>query len=188
METYNRQSRDLVILATGIWSRPVAKYGLAFVIGVFTGFLLFSFLKMDFPGNDTGTGGMQGTFLNSASFDDMKSADVLHFSSPAANVSCQVRYSTRIVEMHLELSSLEQVRATFEFNLNALQVLNVNNISVNDRTTATSSGNFIQINNSGDNKFIIQLANKHSLPQDIDFKLYQNDRPIYQNSVQVNKE
>jgi hypothetical protein len=177
-----------VVMVRSFWSGPVVKYGLAFVIGVFAGFLLFSFLKADFTGKSSGTGGMQGTFLDSQGFNDMKNADILQFSSPAANVTCQVHYSSRIVEMRLELSSLEQVRATFEFNSNALQVLNVNNISVNDRTSSTSTGNFIQINNIGDNKFMIQLANKHSLPQDIDFKLYQDDRPIYKNSVQVNKE
>lgn len=187
METYTSHDRGRVILAKNIWSGPVVRYGLAFVLGVFTGFLVFTFLKPELT-KKAGTEGMQGTFLNSGGFDDMKNADVLQFTSPGASVNCQVRYSTRIVEMRLELSSLEQVRATFEFNFNALQVLNVNNISVNERTTSTATGNFIQISNIGNNKFIIQLANKHSLPQDIDFKLYQGDIPIYQNAVQVNKE
>jgi len=51
-----------------------------------------------------------------------------------------------------------------------------------------AAANFVQINNVGDNKFIIQLYNKNSLQNNIDFKMYQNDMPIYQNSVAVNKE
>ena len=75
-----------------------------------------------------------------------------------------------------------------EFDYGSFTVLNVQNVSVNDQSTAMASGNFVQINSVGENSFIIQLYNKNRLPHNIDFKIFQNDSPIYQNSVQVNKE
>jgi hypothetical protein len=118
----------------------------------------------------------------------MKMADVLQYESPLAKAICNVRYSTKIVEIRVELSSLNPVKATIEFDFNNFEVLNVQNVMVNDQSTALAASNYIQISNVGDNKFIIQLYNKNSLPHYIDFRIYQNESPIYQNSVQVNKE
>ncbi len=188
METYRQPPQKDEILVRSFWSRPVIKYSFAFVLGVFTGFLVLSFFKADFKTTDPSTRELKGTFLNSGSYDNMRVADVLQFDNPAANASCQVRYSDKIVEIRLDLTSQGPVKATIEFNYGSLQVLNVQNISVNEQTTAMATSNYVQIHNVGSNKFIIQLYNKNSLPQNIDFKIYQFESPIYQNSVQVNKE
>jgi hypothetical protein len=131
---------------------------------------------------------MKGTFYDSRSFDNMKTADVLQYESPLAKAVCNVRYSTKIVELRVDLFSLYPVKSTIEFDYNNFYVLNVQNVSVNEQSNAMTAANFIQINNVGENKFIIQLYNKNSLAHNIDFKIYQNDSPIYQNSIQVNKE
>lgn len=189
METYKQPPKKAeVYIVRSFWSRPLVRFGFTFVLGVFTGFLMFSFLKADFTGSNSPESEMKGTFYDSRSFDNMRTADVLQYESPLAKAICNVRYSSKVVEVRVDLSSLYPVKSTLEFDYNNFTVLNVQNVSVNDQSTATAAGNFIQINNVGDNKFIFQLYNKNSLPHNIDFKIYQNDSPIYQNSVQVNKE
>ncbi len=189
MELYKKPAKKTeILIARSFWSRPVVKFGFAFILGVFVGFVMLSFLNADFKGTNAPADEMKGTFYDSRSFDNMKTADVLQYESPLAKAMCNVRYSTKIVEVRVDLSSLYPVKSTLEFDYNNFTVLNVQNVSVNDQSTAMAAGNFIQINNVGDNKFIFQLYNKNSLPHNIDFKIYQNDSPIYQNSVQVNKE
>ena len=189
METYKQPpGKDEIIIVRNFWSRPAFRFGFTFVLGIFTGFMIFSFLKFDFKGSNSPTTEMKGTFYDSRSFDNMKTADVLQYESPLAKAMYNVRYSPKIVEVRVDLSSLYPVKSTIEFDYNDFTVLNVQNVSVNDQSTAMAASNFIQINNVGDNKFIIQLYNKNSLSHYISFKIYQNDSPIYQNSVQVNKE
>lgn len=189
MEAYTQKEKKPEIkVVRSIWTRPAFRLGFVFILGVFVGFMLFAFFKTDFKGAKEATPEMKGTLYNSGSFDNMKTADVLQYESPLARAICNVRYSTKIVEIRVDLSSLYPVRSTLEFDFNNFEVLNVQNVSVNDQTTAMAASNFIQFNNVGDNKFIIQLYNKNRLPHYIEFKIYQNDNPIYQNSVQVNKE
>ncbi len=189
METYKQPpKKESILVVRSFWSRPVFRFGFAFVLGVFAGFMIFSFMKADLRQADAPTSDMKGTFYDSRSFDNMKTADVLQYESALAKAVCNVRYSSKIVEVRVELSSLYPIKTTLEFDYNNFAVLNVQNVSVNDQSIATAAGNFIQMNNVGDNKFIFQLYNKNSLPHNLDFKIYQNDSPIYQNSVQVNKE
>ena len=189
METYApKEQKAEIKVVRSIWTMPAFRFGFVFILGVFAGFIIFTFLKADFSKAKEASPEMKGTLYNSSSFDEMKTADVLQYDSPLAKAICNVRYSTRIVEIRVDLSSLYPVRSTLEFDFNSFEVLNIQNVSVNDQTTAMAASNFVQINNVGDNKFIIQLYNKNKLPHYIDFKIYQNDSPIYQNSVQVNKE
>ena len=189
MEKYaTKEPRPAIKLARGFWRRPVIKFSFVFLIGVFAGFLIFSFLKVDFSGSKVSTDDLKGTLYDSRSFDNMKVADNLLYDSPLAKAILAVRYSTKIVELRIELSSLYPIKTTVEFDFNNFECLNVQNVSVNDQTTCSAAANFVQINNVGDNKFIIQLYNKNSLQHNIDFKVYQNDMPLYQNSVTVNKE
>jgi len=189
METYApKEPKAEIKVVRSFWTMPAFRFGFVFILGIFAGFVLFTVLKADFSGAKKASPEMKGTLFNSNSFDEMKTADVLQYESPLAKAICNVRYSTRIVEIRVDLSSLYPVRSTLEFDFNNFEVLNIQNVSVNDQTTAMAASNFIQINNVGDNKFIIQLYNKNKLPHYIDFKIYQNDSPVYQNSVQVNKE
>ncbi len=189
MEAYQTDSKKPELLVRQrIWQRTAWKLGFAFVLGVFVGFLVFSFLKTGITGNEDKTKEMKGTLYDSRSYDNMTVADNLIYDSPLAKAICAVRYSTKIVEIRLDLSSLYPVKATLQFDFNNFEVLNVQNVLVNDQSTSMAASNFVQINNVGDNKFIIQLYNKNSLQNNIDFKIFQNDMPIFQNSVAVNKE
>lgn len=189
METYKQKTNaPEVRVYGGFWKRPALKFGLVYALGVFTGLLILFLLQPPLNTGDPTTTEMKGTLYDSRSFDNMRTADVLQYESSLARAVCNVRYSTRIVEIRIELSSLYPVKSTLEFDLNSFEVLNVQNVQVNDQSNALSASNFIQFNNVGDNKFIVQLLNKNSLPHQIDFKIYQNDTPIYQNSAQVNKE
>ena len=186
METYKQKEKNpQVKVVQSIWTRPALRFGFIFILGVFVGFLIFAFFKADIKTSKEATPEMKGTLYNSSSFDEMKTADILQYDSPLARAVCNVRYSTKLVEIRVDLSSLYPVRSTLEFDFNNFEVLNVQNVTVNDQTTAMAASNFVQFNNVGDNKFIIQLYNKNRLPHYIDFKIYQNDAPIYQNSVQV---
>jgi hypothetical protein len=189
MEQYKQKEpgKELKI-STPLWRRPALRIAFVFVIGVFTGFLLFTFLKVDLSGSKVPTPEMKGTLYDTRSFDNMKVADNILFDTPLAKAVFAVRYSTRIVEIRIDLSSLYPVKTVIQFDYNNFECLNVQNVTVNDQTFCTSSFNFVQINNVGDNKFIVQLYNKNNLQHNIDFTIFQNDMPIYQNSVSVNKE
>lgn len=189
METYKQPpKKEGFLIARSFWSRPVVRYGFCFVLGVFVGFVIFNFLKVNFKEAGVPTTEMKGTFYDSRSFDNMKIADVFKYEGPLAKAVCNVRYSTKIVEIRVDISSLNLIKSTIGFDYNNFNVLNVHNVSVNDQSSAVVAANLIQLNNVGDNKFIIQLYNKNSLSHNIDFKIYQDDSPIYMNSVQVNKE
>ena len=189
METYKQPpKKEGILIVRSFWSRPAVRFGFTFILGVFAGFLIFSFIKSDFVSSSADDSKMKGTFYNSDSFDNMKTADVLQYESSVGKALCNVRYSTKMVELRVEISSNAPVKSMIEFDYGSFTVLNVQNVSVNDQSTAMASGNFVQINSVGDNSFIIQLYNKNRLPHNIDFKIFQNDSPIYQNSVQVNKE
>ena len=189
MEGYKQPpKKDGVRLVPGFLSRPVVKFGFTFVIGVFMGFLVFSFLKADLSGTPGQTDQMKGTFYDTKSAGSLKTADVLQYDSPVASALIRVRYSTKMVEITAELTSNQPVKCNIQFDYNNFNVLNLQNVNVNSQTTALAAGNIIQINNMGENKFLIYLANKTTLPNNIDFKILLNDSPIFQNSVQVNKD
>ena len=131
---------------------------------------------------------MKGTLYDTRGFDQMKQADNILFDNNMIKGSFNVRYSTGIVEARITFSSLYPIKGLIEFDYNNFQVLNVSNVSVNDQSNIIASPNYIQINNVGDNQYIVQLLNKNSLQHQIGFKILQNDVPVYQNAVVVNKE
>jgi len=189
MEKYvKKEVQPGIKFTVSFWRRPAFRFAFVFILGVFTGILLFSFLKVDFSGKKLPTQDMKGTLYDSRSYNDMKVADNILYDSPLARAVFAVRYSTKVVEIRIDLSSLYPIKTTIEFDFNNFECLNVQNVLVNDQTTCSAAANFVQINNVGDNKFIIQLYNKNSLQHNIDFKIFQNDMPLYQNSVVVNKE
>ncbi len=188
METQQTDKKPEILVVRSIWKSPAVRYGFVYTLGIFTGLLILVLIQSSLSPEEPVVSEMKGTLYDSRSFDNMKTADVLQFESPLAKGICNVRYSTKIVEVRIELSSLYPVKAILDFDVNNFTVLNVQNVQVNDQSNALAASNFIQINNVGDNKYIVQLYNKNSLPHQIDFKIFQNDSPVYQNSVQVNKE
>lgn len=169
-------------------SGSVIKFGLTFVMGVLVGFMIFSIGMADRNDGPSSTDQMKGTFYDSRTSGNMKTADVLQYDSPVAKAAFNVKYSAQIIEIAVDLSSEGPVRCTVQFDYNNFEVLGVRNVSVNGETTATAAGNFVQINNSGENRLLVYLQNKTNMPNNIDFKIFQNDSPVFQNSVQVNKE
>lgn len=182
------QKKEEVRVVRSVWSRPVTRYGFTFLIGLTCGMLILSILDPTFKESPSLTTEMKGTLYDSRSFDKMKVADVLQYESPQARLVVNARYSTGIVEMHIDISSLEMVKAVIDVDLSSFQLLSVQNLSVNDQSSVATGANIVQINNVGDNKYIVYFQNKNSLPHNIRITLSQNDAPIYQNSVQVNKE
>lgn len=176
------------LIRVSFWNRPAFRYSVIFIAGVFLGFLAFTFLM---PARETtrpASEQLKGSFYDSRTFDQMTTADNLFFENPMVKASFDVRYSTSIVEIRVSLSSLYPVQGLIMFDYNSLQPMNVVNLSVNDQSTIMAASNYVQINNAGSNQYVIQLLNKNSLPQQVSIKIVQNDVPIYQNAVTVNKD
>lgn len=176
------------LIRPSFWNNLAFRYSIIFIAGVFLGFLAFAFLM---PGNKTSKAPavqLKGSMYDSRSFDQMTTADNLMFENAMVKASFDIRYSTSIVEIRISFSSLYPVQGVILFDYNSLQAMNVMNVSVNDQSSISASSNFVQINNSGSNQYVVQLLNKNSLPHQVSFKILQNDVPIYQNAVTVNKE
>jgi hypothetical protein len=189
MEEFSKQETKAKIrIVRRFWHRPWVITGLVFIFGMMAGMLTFSILRSGESDGPDPLTEMKGTLYDSRSYDQMKTADNLQFENSLVKTIFAVRYSAKIVEIRVDLSSLYSVKATVEFDFNNFEVLNVRNVSVNDQSSAVSAANYIQMINTGDNKFIIQLYNKNSLSHNIRFAIFQNDIPVYQNSVTVNKE
>ena len=176
------------LIKTPIWNKPACRYSIVFIAGVFLGFLAFSIIMPGSKNTKTPSFQLKGAMYDSRTFDQMTTADVLVFENPMVKASFNVKYSTSVVEARITLSSLYPVQGVLLFDYNSLQVMNVLNVSVNDQSSISASSNFVQINNSGNNQYVVQLINKNSLPHQISIKILQNEVPIYQNAVTVNKE
>jgi len=164
------------------------RYGFFFLIGACFGIILTLLINTTQEYRFASDEDVRGTVYNSSSFEKMRPADAIFFDNPAVKAAIDVRYSTQLVEVRLDLSSLYPVKLVVEFGYNDFRVLNVQNITVNDKSTTQSASNHVQIDNVGDNKYIVQLLNRNRLSHQISFKFYQNDMQIYSNSVVVNKE
>jgi len=164
------------------------RYLFFFLFGACAGIILTYLIMPGDFGETLSDDTARGTVYSSTSFDKMKPADILFIDNSVLSATIDVRYSTQLVEARLDISSLYAVKLVIDFGYGDFRILNVQNISVSDKTTTFTSGNSIQINNTGENKYIVQLLNRNSLPHDIRFRFLQNDMPVYSNSVIVNKE
>lgn len=182
------QHKPEPLLRTTIWNKPAFRYSIVFIAGVFLGFLAFSIIMPASKNTKTPAFQLKGAMYDSRTFDQMTTADVLVFENPMVKASFNVKYSRSVVEARITLSSLYPVQGVLLFDYNSLQVMNVLNVSVNDQSSISASSNFVQINNSGNNQYVVQLVNKNNLPHQINIKIMQNEAPIYQNAVTVNKE
>ena len=158
-----------------------------FITGVFIGFLIFSFLKTDLSLSSKTKEAVKGTFAGSNTFENMKVADNLLYEGSLAKAVCNVRYTADIVEIDLNLSSSQAVNTILEFDNKNFTVLNIRNVNVNKQSTLFTAVNYVHINNTGDNKYIIQLSNSNKLSNDIAFKIMQDGQPLYQNKITINK-
>ncbi len=188
MEHSNKQEGSFYQPSAHISQRSWVRYSFFFLAGIIAGMLLVKVIDNRNEDHVVSDEDVRGTVYNSSSFDKMKSADVIYADNPAFKTAIDVRYSTQVIEARLDISSLYPIKVAVEFGNNNFRVLNVQNLTVNDQSTVLSSSNFIQIDNVGENKYIIQLLNMNSLPHQISFKFYQNDMVIYSNAVTVNKE
>ena len=170
-----------------IWQAPVFRTSFIFACGLFAGILVFAIFRVDFAGLNTGSLGLQGTMGSSSAFEDMKVADLISYESPEATSVCNVRYSANMIEIHLELKSETEVKSMLDFNSEHFSLINVQNEKVNEKCSALSSSNYVYINNTGENKYIIRLYNKTTHPHDISYKLLKDGQQIYQNKITINK-
>ena len=188
MEQTTQNAEPFYRKKPSISQRAWLRYSFFFLIGTCFGVILTLLAGTRQEYKFASDEDVRGTVYNSSSFEKMKPADAIFFDNPALKTAIDVRYSTKLVEARLDISSLYPVKLVVEFGYNDFRVLNVQNIIVNDQSTAHSASNYIQIDNVGDNKYIVQLLNRNRLPHQITFKFYQNDMPVYTNSVIVNKE
>ncbi len=171
-----------------IFFSPRFKIGFAFVLGIFLGIFVISLLGQAKSGKKLKQQDIAGTMWDTRSYDEMKTADNILYESPMAKATFNVKYSSKVVEMHIDLYSLYPVKLAINFDPNAFMTFNVQNMNMNAQTSAMSSYNYIQINNVGQNQFVVLLYNKNSLPNKVNFSIFQNEIPLYANSVVINKE
>ncbi|TSA28323.1 MAG: hypothetical protein D4R67_04050 [Bacteroidetes bacterium] len=170
------------------YQRSWARYSFFFLVGVVAGIVLMYLAGNTKSSQFLSDEDARGTIYNSSSFDKMKPADVIYVDNPTLKTAINVRYSTQVVEARMDLSTLFPVKVMVEFSYNDFRVLNLQNLTGNDQSTTLSASNYIQIENVGDNKYIIQWLNRNSLPHQISFRFYQNDMVVYSNAITVNKE
>lgn len=188
MEKYETPRNEPVVrLKPGFWTQPVVRFAYAYALGILTGLVIYLVYQGEVTTTDTPTSGMAGTIYDSRSFENMKSAGIMQFESPEVSTLCHVKYSTKLVEIRLELSSEDAVSARIEFDPRSVGILNVLNVNVSEQTSVFSASSYVRIDNVGNNSFIIQLANKTSLQNEIDFRIFQNEFPVYHNAVQINQ-
>ena len=166
-----------------IWIRLT----IVFILGFLTGFILFTSVRGCKKNPEVQITGKQVAAAVLPPGDSLVAAEPLHYDSPLAKATCKVRYSEKIVEVRIDLSSLYPVKSLLEFDVNNFSVLTVRHVSVNDQSNTMTAANYIQFNSVGDNKYTILLSNNNNLPHKFDFTISQNDVKIYQNFVEVNK-
>ncbi len=188
MEQTTQNSDSFYRKSPSFFQRTWIRYLFFFLIGACLGVILTLLADTRQEYKFASDEDVRGTVYNSSSYEKMKPADAIFFDSPALKAAIDVRYSTQLVEIRLDISSLYAVKLMVEFRYNDFLVLNMQNITVNDKSTTRSASGSIQIDNVGDNKYIVQLLNRNKLPHQITFRFYQNDIPVYSNSVTVNKE
>jgi len=171
-----------------VFYSPGFKIGFAFIVGVFVGFLIFTVFEVNVSGTKVTKENASGTMWDSRSFDQMTVADNLMFENSACKATFEVRYSTRIVEMHITISSLNATRTIITFDPSSFRVYAVQNMNPNDQSQTIGAANFVQIDNIGENVYVVVLYNANNLPHQIGFLVSQNDNMMWQNSVTVNKE
>ena len=161
---------------------------IVFLMGFFAGSMIFSCSKSNKKDAVTSNPDKQETLTAAQQVDTFQLTDALHYDTPLAKAALKVRYSTKVVELRVELSSLYPVKSLVEFDVNSLNILDLRHVNVNDQSVCMTAGNLIQFNSVGDNTYTILLSNKNTLPHKIDFTISQNELPIYRNSVQINIE
>jgi hypothetical protein len=164
------------------------KIGFAFVLGIFLGIFLLTLIGQGTSHKNLKKQDIAGTMWDSRSYDEMKTADNIMYESPMAKATFNVKYSSKLVEMHIDINSMYPVKLAINFDPNAFITFNVQNINMSTQSTALSSYSYVEINNVGTNSFVVLLYNKNSLPNKINFTLVQNEMPLYSNSVTVNKD
>jgi hypothetical protein len=164
------------------------KIGFAFILGVIAGFVLFALLKVNISGAGVSKDDVKGTMWDSRTFDQMAVADKFAFNNGIVNATFDVRYSTKIVEMHIQVASQNMMQTVIDFDSQNFQVYAVQNMNPNDQSSTVSGVSNVVLNNIGSNYYVILLYNKNSLSHVVNYTLLQDENRMYQYSVTVNKE
>jgi hypothetical protein len=189
METHVHQPEKFEVkIVRPFWSRLWVRLCIIFFLGFLAGSLVFNSFKKDKQDNKVLNSDQPGAVAGLQTADTIRIAEPLHYDSPMTKAVYKVRYSPKIVEIRVELSSLYPVKSMIEFDVNNLVILDVQHITVNDQSGSVIAANFIQFNSVGDNKYTILLSNKNSLPHAIDFSLFQNEVAIFRNPVRINND
>jgi hypothetical protein len=189
MEKNTSQTESLEIkVVQSIWTMWWFRLSLVFLLGFLSGLILFSSLRGCKKDSEISIPGKQAVLSDMQDGDSLRAGDVLRYDSPLAKAACKVRYSSKIVEVRVELSSLYPVKSVLEFDINNLAILEVKHVSLNDESTSIYAANFVQFNSVGENIYVIRLSNKNTLPHKLDFTISQNEVTIFKNAVQINSD
>jgi hypothetical protein len=174
-------------IVLSFWERPAYKMGLVFVTGVLTGLLLLAFLGNELNLSTSNKHRLKGTFYDIHSSGKVKSAKSIRFQGPESTATCDVIYTDSIIEMYVDLYSSSPIKSLLIFNREDFELLNIENNGLNDQFTFSVSPKYLQLNSQGENRLIVQLYNKNHQAHFINFRIYQKELPLYQNSITLNK-
>jgi hypothetical protein len=173
---------------SGFWYRPVFRYAAVFAAGIFAGILILNIAGSDFQTAPTDTGRMKGTLLNTGSPQDWTTGEVTSYQSGQVKVTIRPRYSESVVEIYLDLSSVDNLETTLDYNSADFELMAVVPQQTDPNTTFSTSTDQIRILSSADNKIGIKLTNKNTLRHDIDLRISQRGNQVYQKKIIINGE
>ncbi|GEM_PF-2729932 len=181
-----KPARQAARAGGSILSAAWFRFILFFLVGVLAGFLIPRVL----PGNKEASLPVSVAPKESATVskpaDTLGAPGVMRYDNPLVRAACKVRYSSKIVEISVDLSSLYPVKSVLDFDVNNFTILEVRHVSVNDQSTSMTASGSVQFNSVGDNHYMVLLVNMNNLPHKIDFILSQNDVTLYQKAAGIN--
>ncbi len=175
-------------IRNGFFSGRVLLVALSLITGIIAGFLAGYFIAGGTDDGQFARDELNGTFYDTRSYSDMKLADNFLFEGISGKAGFTVRYSPRITEARITVNSDYPLKIVAEFDQGNFGVMGVQTFTVSDESRIFSGGNYVQIENTGDNQYAFQLYNRNTLPNPVTFKVLSNDMQVYQYGVTINRE
>jgi len=162
------------------------RLGVTFVGGLVGALLILNVLKTGAGDNPIDSANLSGTLSDQTVSKRIKPAGTMSFATPEINGTCTVEYSTDIVRVHLDLSSVHEVNSTLGFGGYHFSELNIQQAGINEQSSTTVSGNKIRITNNGRNQYSFQFDHKKFKSEIVELEIVKSDSLLFQKSVHFN--
>jgi hypothetical protein len=182
------QNTPRVFVLNDFWRRPALRYSLVFVAGIFAGLLILSVVGTDFQNRPIDNNQLKGTMTDTEPVTVWTTGDVVSFQGWQMKNTFRSRYTASVAEVYLDLSSLDQIETTIDFDNSDFTLMAVVSERVDANTIVSSSANQVRVQSSGDNKIAVKLTNLNDLQHEIIIKISQRGNQLYQKAIIINKQ